>query len=423
MVTFRGLLTSVMLQASLGFASPIAAPAEKRASGFQNVVYFPNWDIYGRNYQPAQLPVSEINQVIYAFANLQPDGTVYSSDSYADLQKHYDTDSWNDIGNNAYGCVKQLYLLKKANRHLKVILSIGGWTYSSRFADAASTDTTRATFASTAVTLMKDWGFDGIDIDWEYPTDETEADNFVSLLAAVRSELDNQATSSDGYHFLLSAAVPAGPDHYNQLKIKEMDAYLDRWNLMAYDYAGSWDTTSGHQANLHVSDSNPTATPFSTDAALQAYIDGGVAANKIQLGMPIYGRSFESTEGLGKPYTGVGSGSWENGVWDYKVLPKAGATEMYDSEAGATYSYDSSAKELISYDNVDMVNRKVEYLQSAGMGGAMFWEISGDRNDTGSLVTTAYNALGGSSAMDTSENCLSFSNSQYENIAANLASD
>lgn len=421
MFSLKNLVTALLLHASASIASPIAE-VQKRASGFQNTVYFTNWGIYGRNYQPAQLPASQISLVLYSFLNLRADGTVYASDSYADLEKHYDGDSWNDVGTNAYGCVKQLYKLKQANRHLKTSLSIGGWTYSTNFAAAASTDATRSTFAKSAVTLMKDWGFDGLDIDWEYPADDTQASNMVLLLKAIRAELDSYSSQyAGGYHFLLTAAVPAGPTNYNKLHLSEMATLLDSFNLMAYDYAGSWDTTSGHQANIYPSTGNPVSTPFSTEAAVNAYIAGGVPASKIVMGIPLYGRSFESTNGLGQSYSGIGTGSWEAGVWDYKVLPKAGATEMYDDAAGASYSYDSSAKELISYDNVDMVKRKITYLKGKGLGGSMFWEASGDRTDSGSLIATSFNAQGGSGSLDSTQNCLSYPNSAYANIKANLA--
>lgn len=199
-----------------------------------------------------------------------------------------------------------------------------------------------------------------------------------------------------------------------------MSKYLDLYNLMGYDYAGSWDTTSGHQANLYANPSDPTATKFSTEAALDDYLAAGVPASKIVLGMPIYGRAFEQTAGIGQNYTGVGSGSWENGVWDYKALPKAGATLITDSVAGATYSYDNSSSELISYDTPAMVQTKVAYLQAKGLGGSMFWEASGDKTGDDSLIGTSYQALGGSGALDATQNCLSYPNSTYANIASNM---
>ncbi|KAL7783593.1 chitinase [Trichoderma ceciliae] len=386
---------------------------EKRGQAFVNIVYYTNWSIYGRSFQPSSLPVSYISHVMYAFMNVTSNGTVFSVDQYADLTKHYPTDSWSEPGNNVYGCVKQLFILKTKNRHLKVMLSIGGWTFSKGFPDASSSETSRQNFALTAVTLMKDWGFDGIDIDWEYPADASQAENMVLLLQAVRDELDCYAESyASGHHFLLSIAAPAGPAHFNLLKINEIGNIVDYVNLMAYDFAGSWSQFSGHAANLFNDVDNPNATPYSTDAAIKVY-SGNMTSSKVVLGMPIYGRSFEQTSGIGESFSGIGSGSWEDGSWDYKVLPKSGAVVEYDDKAEAYYSYDNGTEELISFDTVAAVNNKVKYLMNLRLGGSMFWEASADRNDTNSLIQASFTSLG---ALDATENCIDYPISQYDNI-------
>jgi len=341
-----------------------------------------------------------------------------SSDTYADIEKHYPTDSWNDQGHNAYGCIKQLYLLKKQNRQLKVLLSIGGWTYSPKFAPVAATEAGRQKFASSAVKLVADWGFDGIDIDWEYPANAGEAQNFIQLLQACREALDNYADEhAPGYHFLITIASPAGPKNYNNMDMKGMDPYVDSWNLMAYDYAGSWDSTSGHQANIFPDPANAQATKFSTEAAVRDYLAKGIAAHKIQMGLPLYGRSFESTPGLGQTYNGVGQGSIQSGVWLYKDLPRNGAKETYDNVAGASYSYDQSTKELISYDTVDSAVQKSDYLMRKGLGGAVFWEASGDRADGSSLVGAVARRV---ARLGSSQNLLKYPVSQYDNIKAGM---
>ncbi|KAH7120109.1 chitinase [Dactylonectria estremocensis] len=332
--------------------------------GYQNVAYFVNWGIYACDYRPQNLRATGLSQVLYAFLNLKADGEVYSGDTYADLEKHYPADSWDEEVINAYGCVKQLYLLKKQHHTLKVILSIGGWTWSTNFPSAAATSESRGRFAKSAVKTIGGWGFDGVDVDWESPTDETDASNFVLLLRAVRDELDTYAQQhAPGYHFILSIASPAGPIHYKKLDLKSLSDIVDSFNLIAYDYSGPWDTVSGHQSNLFPSDSSA----FSTTAVVQDYVAAG------------------NTDGIGNPFDGVVSGSWENGVCDYKALPRQGAIEKIDSELVASYSYDPSSRELISYDTPEVVKAKVSWLKEAGLASSKFWEASGDGTGDKSL--------------------------------------
>ncbi|ESZ89698.1 glycoside hydrolase family 18 protein [Sclerotinia borealis F-4128] len=418
----RLLLASTCLHISFSAAAAIGSNFSTRAvqqtGGYQNTAYYVNWAIYDRKYEPQNLPASQLTRVLYSFANLRTDGSVYLSDTWADLDRRYPTDSWNDIGNNVYGCIKQLYILKKHNRQMKTLLSIGGWTWSSNFPAAASTDTTRARFAATAVQFVQDLGFDGIDIDWEYPANDVEARNFVLLLQAVRSALDAySARYAQGYHFLITVACPAGPKVYNILHLADMDAYVDSWNLMAYDYAGSWDNIAGHQANLYPSVYNAPSTPYSTQRAITDYIAKGISASKIIMGLPLYGREFGNTAGFGLPYSGIGAGQWDKGVWDYNQLPKAGATEHFSSDVVGAYSYDSIRQVLVSYDNVESTQTKAKYIIDHGLGGAMFWEASADRKDGGSLIGTTAETF---PTLDTSQNLLTYSASAYQNLAAGM---
>ncbi|KAE9566097.1 Chitinase 1 [Colletotrichum fructicola] len=390
-------------------------------ASFQNAVYYPNWSVYGRNFHPQMLPTSRITHVLYAFVNIAPSGEVFSADSWADSEKRYPTDSVNSNGEDVYGCVKQLYLLKQANRHLKVILSVGGATWSSHFATVARSEQSRQLFAKTSVSLMKDWGFDGIDVDWEYPETQEEARDYVLLLQTVRHHLDAYAAKhAPSYHFQLSIASPAGPQKYEKLDLSSISNVVDCLYLMAYDYSGAWDSVAAHQANLYSSTSRPQSTPFSTDAAVSAYIAAGVPSRKIVLGMPVYGRSFQNTAGLGDPFSEVGRGSWQDGVWDNKDLPRPGAREEYDATVGATYSWDPATRELISYDSPLSVQQKAAFIKSRRLGGAMFWEASADKVGNASLIAALHNEIG---VLEPGENHLCYTDSKYANVAKGMVAD
>ncbi|KAI1073334.1 hypothetical protein LB507_011651, partial [Fusarium sp. FIESC RH6] len=393
-------------------------------TAYVNMVYFVNWGTYERNFQPQDLPASSITHVLYAFMNVQTDGTVFTEDTYADLEKHHEGDSWLESNEqNAFGCVKQLFSLKKKHRQVKILLSIGGWTWSTNFATTAASAASRSVFAKSAVTLVKDWGFDGIDIDWEYPTTDEDASNMILLLEAVRAELDTYASEhAPGYHFQLTIAAPAGSSHYSKLHLADIGRKVDYINLMAYDYAGSWSLVAGHSANLYANADLPQSTPFNTHDAVKAYLEAGVPARKLVLGMPVYGRSFLGSSDMGESYSGVGLankalGSWEDGVWDYKALSKQGLTAMYDEKAQAYYGKDPSGLSIYSYDTPEAVQKKVSYLKQHGLGGAMFWEASGDGKGLESLVEVSFRSLGNT---DKTENLLVYPDSRYQNIASGL---
>jgi chitinase len=413
---------------------PPHPPHPPSGPGYRSVAYFVNWAIYGRKHFPQDLPVENLTHILYAFANVRTEsGEVFLTDDWADTDIHFDGDSWNDVGTNMYGCLKQLNLHKRRNRNLKILLSIGGWTYSPNFRQPMSTADGRAAFARSAVRLIKDMGFDGIDIDWEYPETPAEAADLVELLRVCRQEMDAYSATLPppppsganppshhghhrGYHFELTVACPAAPAKYNVMDLRGMDRYLDFWNLMAYDFAGSWDSSAGHQANLYSSRTAPQATPFCADGSVSGYVSAGIAPAKLVLGMPLYGRAFENTDGPGCPFSGIGPGSWEPGVYDYKALPLPAAETVENREIGASWCYDRARRLMVSYDTVNVARHKAEFIRDRRLGGAMWWESSADKSGPDSIISAVVNTLGGPRALLYQQNCIEYPESKYENM-------
>jgi chitinase len=341
------------------------------------------------------------------------------------LQISYPGDDTSSNGTNVYGGIKQLYLLKKKNRSLKTMLSIAGATYSVNLSPILKSDSLRQAFATSAISLMTNLGFDGLDIDYEYVQDATEAAQMVDLLKKLRQGMDAYAQSTKATPFLLSYASPAGPLKYKQLNFQGMDKYLDFWNYMGFDYAGSWDTIAGHSSNLYEDESNPLSTPFNTSSAIAYYMKvGGISPSKINLGSPLYAHAFANTAGPGTPFNGTGSdGSFGiAGTWDYKALPVAGynATVYSLKKVGASYSYDAQKQYMISYDTPTIAKLKAQYVQKMGMGGSMWWEVSMDKSGSDSLIGTTVKTYGGEKALESSLNHLDYPMSEYDNLRAGM---
>jgi chitinase len=365
--------------------SPDAYTGDKKI-----VAYYPSWATYARNYQVADIPGQKITHINFAFANIA-DGKCVVGDSYADTDKAFAGDSW-DVGAKR-GNFNQLTKLKAANPNLETMISIGGWTWSKNFSAAAATDASRKAFVSSCVDFMKTYNFDGIDIDWEYPVSGglyagTAADkaNYTALLAEFKKELTAQ-TAIDGEHHPLTIAAPAGPTTIPNLEAKNIGGIVDWMNLMSYDYHGGWDSITGHNAPMKVG-SKDAAQGFSISDSVDAYLTAGFPAQKLVLGLPLYGRGWENVNatgnGLYQSATNASVGTWEKGVFDYtdiknNYLPTM--TRYWDSEAQVPYLYDPARKLWISYDDPQSIKIKVDYIKAKGLGGAMLWELSGDRDE------------------------------------------
>lgn len=225
------------------------------------------------------------------------------------------------------------------------------------------------------------------------------------------------AQHANGYHFGLHISAPAGPIRYNAMPVAAMDAYIDSWNLMAFDYQGpGFSNYTGHNSNVYPSKSNPITTDFNTEQAIVHYKSKVASPRKIILGMPLYGRSFANTNGLGQKFNGSGDGTWEPGVLDYKVLPLSGSTVHTDKKIMAAWSYDNKTRQFVTFDTPEVQTLKAKYLQKEKLGGAWWWDSSSDRTDDKSLVSTVGEVLGGVKGLQQSKNNLYYPLSKYDNI-------
>lgn len=311
-------------------SSFIAVTPAQAAGPYVKVGYFTQWGIYRRNFLVKNVHTSgqaaKITHINYAFGNVGADGKCFEAneagvgDAWADYQKGFkageSVDGAGDVYNQPLaGNFNQLKKLKALHPHLKVQISLGGWTWSKYFSDAALTAASREAMVASCIDLYlkgnlpfignstrggtaSAYGvFDGIDLDWEWPASEGNTGNIVrpedkqnlTLLAAeFRRQLDDYGAQV-GRRFSLTAFLPADPAKISAgIEISQLLSSLDFATVQGYDLAGPWNQATGHQSNLY---STPQQA-FSADLAITTYLNGGAAAGKLVLGIPYYGKGW-----------------------------------------------------------------------------------------------------------------------------------
>ena len=316
----------------------------------------------------------------------------------------------------AGGNVRALFELKEKYKHLKIILSIGGPANSKagQFGNIRQIDSGWRDFALTAVNLMYDWGFDGINIHWEYLS-SGDASTLGPLLKVCREQLKERSVKDNKYPYSLSMTTPGKYEQYNFLNFKEISDNVDFLFVKSYDYAAGGEVyTISHSSNVYGDRSyGSNATLYSTDDALKYYLDGGASPEKIILGIPLHGRAFtRKGKGLGDVGLPKLNSDTKDGAYYYKDLPIG--NEEVDEELIAAWSYDAKDKAIYSYDNVQTVAAKVHYIKEMKLGGVVFSEAYGDKKDEDSLVFTACRKL---CNLDRSDNQLNYPGSHYINIS------
>jgi chitinase len=279
---------------------------------------------------------------------------------------------------------RHLNELKKQNPALKVVISIGGWTWSGKFSDAVFTDTARAAFAASAADIVRKYDLDGVDIDWEYPGRPgldgniyrpEDKQNYTLMFRDLRHALDSlqQQTSKK---YLLTTAVGGFSSFLNNTEMDKAQQYLNYINLMTYDFSG---VVAGHHANLY--NSRLYQAKDFAESAVNAFIAAGVPAGKLVMGLAFYGRVYNLTSdtkrGIGDKILNRDKGQGYTIIKD-SLVNKNGYTKYRDRKAKAPYLYNASKRQFITYDDEWSVKKKCRYVISKKMGGVMFWEYSSD---------------------------------------------
>ncbi|MEU6978760.1 MULTISPECIES: glycoside hydrolase family 18 chitinase [unclassified Streptomyces] len=378
-------------------ATPVRTTGGGGGTPPPNVVkmgYFTNWGVYGRNYHVKNIVTSgsaaKITHINYAFGNVTG-GKCTIGDSYADYDKAYTADQSVDGVADTWdqplrGNFNQLRKLKKAYPNIKVIWSFGGWTWSGGFGQAVQNPTA---FAQSCYDLVEDprWAdvFDGIDLDWEYPNacglscDTSGPAAFKNMMQAMRAKF--------GANALVTAAVTADASTGGKIDATDYAGaapYMNWFNVMTYDFFGAW-AAKGPTAP-HSPLTSYAGIPqqgFNSAEAIARFKAQGVPGNKLLLGIGFYGRGWTGVTQAapGGTATGPAAGTYEQGIEDYKVLKNS--CPATGTVAGTAYAH--CGTNWWSYDTPATVTSKMGWAKNQGLGGAFFWEFSGDTGN-GELV-------------------------------------
>ncbi len=385
-------------------------PAGKRVVG-----YYANYKMY-HGYEPAAVPFSQLTDVNYAFVfiangsayytspkyypnGLPATGTCAPSDYWGDIQRPTTVNGTEYKG--GYAAINKGG--KSINPALKTFLSLGGYQQIVSMTTNGDTDTktngdvpwglitkdeaSMDAFVASCVSLVNQNGFDGVDVDWEFPTAQ-DTPKFVKLLSKFRAALGGAPLTIAGPPDAARIANQGGA---------AAAASIDWINVMSYDYYGAWvgqKTDMNAPLSADPADPNPNAATFNVSSAIGVYLASGFPANKVVLGVPFYGRTFSgvtnANNGLFQAWKTPGPGEGSLTYKELQQAPYKDYAQTWSDTQQVPYAFDAASGTFISFDNAKSIGLKASYAKTNGLKGAMIWELAGDTpsNDLLNAINT-----------------------------------